>query len=87
MAWIQVIAPSRATGRLREAYDDLQRSLPRRGRLPRPPIPNIMQIFSIRPDYLEAAGRGFRTMWGGTLPRTVKEMIAVTVSKSTTCHY
>jgi alkylhydroperoxidase family enzyme len=61
-------------------------SIPRRGRAAVPP-PNIMRVFGLRPEYLEVVCRGFNTLWGGTLPRTVKEMIAVTVSKATHCHY
>jgi alkylhydroperoxidase family enzyme len=52
-----------------------------------PKAPNIMKIFSLRPEYLQAASSQFHTMWGGELPRTLKEMVAVTVSKATNCHY
>jgi len=84
MARIQVIPPSRAGGRLHEAYAAVavpqQRSLPL-------PTPNIMQVFSLRPDYLEAVGKYWHTLWSGTLSRVNKEMIAVAVSKATQCHY
>ena len=88
MARIRVIGPAEATGALSQAYQDMRERMHLGRSIPgMPKAPNIMKIFSLRPEYLQAASSQFHTMWGGDLPRTLKEMIAVTVSKATNCHY
>ena len=82
MAHIKVIGPRDVAGA--DSYRGW--AIPLRAGRTLPP-PNIMRVFSLRPEFLSVVCRGFNTLWGGTLPRTVKEMIAVTVSKATHCHY
>ena len=49
---------------------------------------NIMQVFSLRPQFLWAFQRGFRHfMWDGELSRLAKEAIGVSVAQTNACHY
>jgi alkylhydroperoxidase family enzyme len=49
---------------------------------------NVMQVFSLRPQFLWAFARGFRHfMWDGELDRLAKEAIGVSVAQTNACHY
>jgi len=89
MAYIDAIDPLRARGELRRAYRDLRHEIV--GWLPVPSslaVWNIVRVFSLRPALLRAFGRCFiLTMWGGTLARSAKEAIGVTVARANSCRY
>src|SRR5262249_11286702 len=89
MAYIDTIGPLQAQGELRVAYREFRHDIV--GRLPVPSslaVWNIVRVFSFRPALLRAFGRCFvLTMWGGTLARSAKEAIGVTVARANSCHY
>ena len=80
MAYIRHIAPSEACGRLAQVYRDI------RGEIPR--VPNLMQVFSLRPETMESVHHHWLSaMWVGRVPRQTKELIAVVVSKAAKSPY
>ncbi len=80
MAYIRHIAPSEACGRLAQVYREI------RGEVPR--VPNLMQVFSLRPETMESVHRHWLSaMWVGRVPRQTKELIAVVVSKAAKSPY
>lgn len=83
MAWITTIGPEKATGALRERYEEAVR---RAGR-----IWNIVRLMSLRPQQIRDSIEGMyvTTMYRPTpgLPRAQREMIAVVVSQANRCHY
>lgn len=51
-------------------------------------VPNIFRSMAIRPDFLEASWKDFRsTILQGYLPRTLKEMIGIAVSQHNNSEY
>jgi uncharacterized peroxidase-related enzyme len=53
-----------------------------------PRVPNLVQLFSLRPETMECVYRSWLAiMWNGRVPRELKEMVAVVVSKTTKCDY
>jgi hypothetical protein len=54
-----------------------------------PPIAvQIVQCFCHRPRFIEQVALGYRYVgWCGTLPRTVRELAAVLVSRENECFY
>jgi len=82
MAWIEIIAPDRATGLLRQLYDAAVR---RAGR-----IFNIVRVQSLRPKVLRASTQLYMELMhsaNSALSRAQREMIATVVSRANTCHY
>jgi uncharacterized peroxidase-related enzyme len=81
-ARIRTIPESAATGQLADLYADIKANFP--GGV----VPDVFEILSQRPDFLRVVWAGYRTMFeGGVLPRDVKEMIAVVVSRTNSCGY
>lgn len=89
MAFIKTISAREADGRLRAVYGMIRSDM--HGDIPFPvewTAWNVMQVFSLRPQFLWAFGRGFRHfMWDGELNRMAKEAIAVSVAQTNACHY
>ena len=80
MAFIRHIAPSQAGGRLAQVYREV------RGEIPR--VPNLLQVFSLRPETMEGIYRHWiALMWSRRVPRQLKEMLAVAVSVAARCDY
>jgi uncharacterized peroxidase-related enzyme len=80
VAYIRYIPPSRAAGRLAQVYREVRAEVPR--------VPNLLQAFSLRPETMECVYRSWLAlMWSGRVPRQLKELIAVVVSKTTKCDY
>src|SRR5688572_5386048 len=80
MAYIRYIPPSRAAGRLAQVYREVRTEVPR--------VPNLIQLFSLRPETMECIYRSWLAiMWNGRLGRPLKELVAVVVSKVTKCDY
>ena len=76
MAYIRHIPPSEACGRLAHVYREIRAEVPR--------IPNLIQVFSLRPETMESIHRHWLSaMWVGRVPRQTKEMMAMVVSKAT----
>lgn len=84
MAWITTVSEEEASGLLAETYERLRGSGPFGGF-----IPNIVKVFSLRPELLELVARVARTatFGGSSLSRVQEEMIASTVSAINRCHY
>ena len=89
MAFIKTISAGEANDELRAIYGMIRSDMV--GSLPFPvewTTWNVMQVFSLRPQFLRAFGRGFRhIMWDGELSRLAKEAIGVSVARTNTCHY
>lgn len=89
MAFIKTISVRKADGDLRGIYAMIRTDMV--GSLPLPlewTAWNVMQIFSLRPRFLWAFGRGFRHfMWDGDLSRMAREAIGVSVAQTNSCHY
>jgi uncharacterized peroxidase-related enzyme len=80
MAFIRHIAPSQAGGRLAQVYREVRTEVPR--------VPNLLQVFSLRPETMEGVYRHWiALMWSRRIPRQLKEMIAVSVSVAARCDY
>ena len=80
MAYIRHIPPSQAGGRLAQVYREIRSEVPR--------VPNLLQSLSLRPETMEGVYRlWIALMWSRRLSRQVKEMLAVSVSKSSRCDY
>ena len=89
MAFIKTISVREANEELRAIYGMIRSDMV--GYVPFPvgwTTGNVMQVFSLRPQFLWAFQRGFRhIMWDGELTRLAKEAIAVSVAQTNTCHY
>lgn len=80
MAYIRHISPAHASGRLAQVYREVRTEVPR--------VPNLIQVFSLRPEIMEAVYRSWLSiMWSGRVSRRLKEMIAVVTAKATGCDY
>ncbi|MFQ5846266.1 MAG: carboxymuconolactone decarboxylase family protein [Candidatus Methylomirabilales bacterium] len=81
MAWIKTVEEQEATGALGEFYAGIK------GRMGF--VPNILKVYSLRPDVLQAMQPLYETLMFGPsgLTRAQREMIAVLVSKLNNCHY
>jgi len=81
MSWIKTVAEGEASGRLREEYDTAVR---RAGR-----VFQILKIQSLNPEALRASMALYVALMKGPspLPRAVREMLAVVVSRTNGCHY
>ena len=89
MAFIKTISVREADDGLRAIYGMIRSDMV--GSVPFPvewTTWNVMQVFSLRPQFLRAFERGFRhIMWDGELPRLAKEAIGVSVAQTNACHY
>ena len=89
MAFIKTISAREANDELRAIYGMIRSDMV--GSLPFPvkwTTGNVMEVFSLRPQFLWAFERGFRhIMWDGELRRQAKEAIGVSVAQTNTCHY
>ena len=81
MAWIRIISPDEAEGKLKQIYED-QKNQPGA-------VANILQIHSLVPDVLAAHLDIYKAAMHapGELSRIRREMIAVAVSQANGCHY
>lgn len=81
MAYIDVVTPERATGRLAEIYQSITAS---RGK-----IASVHTIQSLNPPTIPAHMELYRTVMFSHSPlsRAEREMIAVVVSRSNECNY
>src|SRR3954469_15087427 len=89
MAFIKTISVREADDELRAIYGMIRSDMV--GSLPFPvewTTWKVMQVFSLRPQFLWAFERGFRHfMWDGELSRLAKEAIGVSVAQTNACHY
>ena len=89
MAFIKTISVREANDGLRAIYGKIRSDMV--GSFPLPvewTTWKIMQVFSLRPQFLWAFGRSFRHfMWDGELNRLAKEAIGVSVAQTNACHY
>jgi alkylhydroperoxidase family enzyme len=89
MAFIKTISVREANEELRAIYGKIRSDMV--GYVPFPvewTTGKIMQVFSLRPQFLWAFERGFRhIMWDGELTRLAKEAIGVSVAQTNACHY
>lgn len=85
-AFISVLAPGdkNSPKGMREAFDLFYELIPA-GRWF--PVPNIMSVFGLRPEYMRAAITMWAAMWHGPLPRPIKESLGVSVSVANQCPY
>lgn len=81
MAWIEMIGPERATGKLKDEYD---RAIRRAGK-----VFNILKIQSLNDETLRASiGLYLATMYGPSgLSRAEREMLGTVVSWANHCFY
>jgi len=81
MAWIEMIPPERAEGKLKEEF---HRAVRRAGK-----VFNILRIQSLNPDTLHASVEMYlATMYGRSgLTRVEREMLATVVSWANDCFY
>jgi uncharacterized peroxidase-related enzyme len=78
MAYIRHIPPSEACGRLAHVYREIRAEVPR--------VPQLIQVFSLRPETMESIHRHWLSaMWVGRVPRQTKELMAMVVSKAAKC--
>ena len=86
MPRIELVPARQASPALRQAY---RRSTQLWGASSAPPMAiKIVQCFSQRPEFVEPVARGYHYIgWCGTLPRTVRETVAVLVSRFNECFY
>ncbi len=89
MAFIKTISAREADDELRAIYGMIRSNMI--GSLPLPvewTTWNVMQVLSLRPQFLWAFERGFRHfMWDGELNRLAKEAIGVSVAQTNACPY
>jgi alkylhydroperoxidase family enzyme len=81
-----MISPSQAGPELRAAYEHLRESMGVRGG----PliVPQVMRCLSQRPNLVRATADGYRFAgWGGRLPRALRELVALVVSRENECFY
>ncbi|MFB3923510.1 MAG: carboxymuconolactone decarboxylase family protein [Terriglobia bacterium] len=81
MAWIEMVPPEKATGKLKEEFD---RAIRRAGK-----VFNILRIQSLNPDTLRASVQIYlASMYGPSgLSRAEREMMATVVSWANDCFY
>ena len=81
-AWIRMIPPEEATGRLAELYE--------RVKTPHGTVDNVMRAHSLRPESLEGHVTLYRSVLhneANTLPFWFLEAVATCVSLTNRCHY
>jgi hypothetical protein len=86
MTRIRFIPAHKASPELRHAYDKMAELW--RATVKPPLVVQIGQCFAHRPEFIEDVARGYYYVgWGGRLPRTVREFVAVLVSRENACFY
>ena len=86
MTRIPLISQRRAQPELKRAYESVAKLW---GFSVAPPVAlQIVQCFSHRPAFVGEIARGYHFVgWSGRLPRTVRELVAVLVSRENDCFY
>ena len=81
MPWIRTVPEDEADGLLRREYDA---ALKRAGK-----VFNVVSLQSLRPRIMRASIALYQTLMieEGALPRWVRELLAVVVSRTNGCHY
>jgi uncharacterized peroxidase-related enzyme len=81
MAWIEMIPPERATGKLKDEYD---RAIRRAGK-----VFNIIKVQSLNPAALHASMQLYLAAMHGPsgLSRAERELVATVVSRVNDCFY
>ena len=81
MSWIRVIPEAEASGELKQLYDEMIE--------PSGGVDNILKIHSLNPASLRTHYEFYRTLMRGPsgLSGVQREMIAVVVSATNSCHY
>lgn len=81
MPWIRTVPEDEADGLLRREYDA---ALKRAGK-----VFHVVSLQSLRPRVMRASIALYQTLMleEGTLPRWVRELLAVVVSRANGCHY
>lgn len=82
MAWVETVSEEAATGRVAELYGGA-------GQAGRPEVPEVMKVFSPRPDLLAARiTLGNTCTFGGSgLGRFREELIATSISAHLACRF
>lgn len=82
MAWIKMIEENQANGELADLYEELANN-------PKNRVAHILKVHSLKPKTLKAHLDLYRTIMFGesNLSRRQREMIAVIVSVTNSCHY
>jgi alkylhydroperoxidase/carboxymuconolactone decarboxylase family protein YurZ len=83
MATIRMIPEEEATGKVKDIYEEIKRTLGISF------VPNLYKVMAAKPGYLEANWNKVKTVMvaPGKLDRLTKEIIAVTVSAVMGCEY
>ncbi len=83
MSSIKMIEEDKATGRVKEIYEEIKVSLGTDF------VPNMYKVMAVKPDFLEANWNKIKTVMGkeGKLDPLTKEIIAVAVSSVMGCRY
>ena len=81
MAWIEMIPPEKATGKLKEEFD---RAIRRAGK-----VFSILRVQSLNADTLHASVQMYlASMYGPSgLTRAERELLATVVSRANDCFY
>ena len=83
MASVEMVEETEATGRVKEIYEDIKKSLGIDF------VPNMYRVMAQNPGFLEASWNKIRAVMQqeGKLDRLTKEIIAVAVSAVMGCEY
>ncbi len=83
MALIKMVSEEEATGRVKELYEEIKKSLGIDF------VPNMYKIMAPNPDFLEVNWNKTQTIMSapGKLDKLTKEIIAVAVSAVNSCQY
>lgn len=80
MSRLQLVEDQEASGKAREVFEDIRQNFGM--------VPNLFKAYAHRPEVLEANWNKVKAvMFGGELPRPLKEMVAVVVSRANGCEY
>ncbi len=83
MALIKMVNEEEATGRVKELYEEIKKSLGIDF------VPNMYRVMALNPDFLEVNWNKTQTIMSapGKLDKLTKEIIAVAVSAVNSCQY
>lgn len=80
MSRLKLVPVEGASGKTAEVFQDIQHSFAM--------VPNLFKAYAQRPEILESNWNKVKAvMFAGQLPRQLKEMVAVAVSKANGCQY
>ena len=84
MAWVGTVAEATADGLVKEVYDRVLQQVGMRGE-----VPEIIKVFSLRPELLQArvAFQNAMTFGGSGLGRYREELIATSISALLRCKF